>query len=442
MHTVPQLTETTDFDLDQPRNSSGRRSARVRSIPTVADSELFTFCSDVFASLARSDQRRCAGAYLQGLIHGTGRKSTRRIASELAGRQSDQALQQFVNQSPWDPAPVRLRLAELVAGLADSGGPVAADTGGGPAAWFLEEVAFAKNGRCSAAVEKQFVPTLGRVANAQVAATLTLTTPELSVPVDWRLCLPQSWDEDEPRRSGAHVPQHERHQPYWQYLVDLVDELTVDWGLSAAPIAADLSGSTQAGELVGALHERGLGYLVKVGARQPMGSGSSLGRPDGSSRAGTIADLAMLAARTERRTVTWRSGLEARQPRSQFVTVPVLLGQSSGPGSGRPRPVRVLMEWPLSRAQPTAFWLTNLMSWPVESLVALAKLDWRSRLGVSDLTDRFGLCDYEGRSFLGWHHHVTLVSAAYTFRLLQNRRAWSAGSDVRRNPVEAGQKIS
>jgi SRSO17 transposase len=100
------------------------------------------------------------------------------------------------------------------------------------------------------------------------------------------------------------------------------------------------------------------------------------------------------------------------------------------------------MEWPLSRSQPTAFWLTNLMSWPVESLVALAKLDWRSRLGVSDLTDRFGLCDYEGRSFLGWHHHVTLVSAAYTFRLLQNRRAWSAGSDVRRNAVEAGQKIS
>ena len=106
---------------------------------------LADFCEQALGSLSRSDQRRWGELYVRGLVTVPGRKTIRRISALAGGVAADQSLQQFVNQSPWEWAPVRAELAHLLAGSA----PVEA--------WIAAEVAFPKNGESSVGVCQQYV---------------------------------------------------------------------------------------------------------------------------------------------------------------------------------------------------------------------------------------------------------------------------------------------
>src|SRR3989442_1722136 len=98
--------------------------------------EFKEFCSDVFATLGRTDQRQAAETYLYGLLNCSGRKSIRRLVATAPGR-SEQSLQQFINQSPWDPEPIRQRLLTHLTGQLR------------PTAWVIEKVPFPKHGHYS-----------------------------------------------------------------------------------------------------------------------------------------------------------------------------------------------------------------------------------------------------------------------------------------------------
>jgi SRSO17 transposase len=95
-------------------------------------------------------------------------------------------------------------------------------------------------------------------------------------------------------------------------------------------------------------------------------------------------------------------------------------------------PVRwLLAEWPAGAAEPTRYWLSNLPeATPLVELVRLGKLRWRIEHDYRELKGALGLDHYEGRSFAGWHHHLTLVSVAHGFltlgRLRRPRPAASA----------------
>jgi SRSO17 transposase len=377
------------------------------------------FCRDLFGSLSRSDQRRCAEVYLRGLIYGKGRKSPQRIAEQISGPHSGQSLQQFINQSPWDPQEVRRRGVDLLAKHVE------------PTAWVVEEAVFLKHGYFSAGVERQYVHSLGRVANCQVGVTMMLTNSELSVPINWRLCLPESWDTDDKRRSRAHIPPEARHRTYLEYLVNLVDDVTVDWGVTDAPIVSDASQAMETEPYLYELERRSLDYLVKVNDRQLIRSWVAAHQQNGvltqfgqSTRVVRLSGIAQLAARAERRTVAWREGPEGRPRRSQFLTIPVdPVTPRAHNGNGVVRGSRqLLVDWPFGRSKPRAFWLTNMVGRPVDELVVLASLRWRAAQTMGELADQFGLYHHEGRSFLGWHHHVTLVSAAYAFHVREQLR--------------------
>ena len=80
----------------------------------------------------------------------------------------------------------------------------------------------------------------------------------------------------------------------------------------------------------------------------------------------------------------------------------------------------LLAEWPEGQEEPVKYWLSNLPeTTAVADLVRLAKLRWRIELDYRELKDALGLDHFEGRSFRGWHHHVTLVSLAHAFLTLQ-----------------------
>src|SRR4051795_11487745 len=147
-----------------------------------------------------------AGVYLQGLLIDGERKSieplSRRVTlpDELGVKDPDQALQQFVNQSPWDHKPVLRRYRSLLAGTFAS-----------PQGVFLfDDVSFPKQGKCSVGVQRQYCGALGKKANCQVAVSVHYVTPKGHYPLDLRLYLPDAWLSDEGRLDKAGVPEDQR----------------------------------------------------------------------------------------------------------------------------------------------------------------------------------------------------------------------------------------
>jgi SRSO17 transposase len=373
------------------------------------------FCGDVFGSLGRTDQRKAAETYLYGLLNCSGRKSIRRLVATAPGR-SEQSLQQFINQSPWDPEPIRRRLfSHLIQQIK-------------PTAYVLEEVHFPKHGRYSAAVERQYVPSLGRVCNCQLAIAVTLTDDHLTVPINWRLMVPEAWGRDVERRARARMPDHELPRPYWQYQIEVLDDMALEWGLPSAPVVVDTCNRNNVESFLAGLEQRRQQYLVHVSATMRVWYVARAPHPPASTAGSTrtlpwhltVSDLISRTWNLVRETVEWQhEGTSVL--RSQFLLLPVRAIVSEGVGrrSTGSAPHRVLLcEWPLGKARPLGFWLTNMVDRPLSELVSLAKIRSLVRPRLEAFADRYGLRDYEGRTFAGWHHHVALCSAAYTYDVL------------------------
>lgn len=152
-----------------------------------------------------------------------------------------------------------------------------------------------------------------------------------------------------------------------------------------------------------------------------------------------VAALAAGLGRPAFTEVTWREG--SRGPmRSHFLALRVRpagvksrrLAQAAAtdPGSwdGVLPDVTLLVEWPAGAEAPTDYRLSNLPAGiPLAELVPLAKIRWRIEHDYRELKHGLGLDHFEGRSWNGWHHHITLVTAAHAF-LTEQRLAPKAGT--------------
>jgi SRSO17 transposase len=382
-------------------------------------SRLVAFAAEVFQPLARADQRRWGECYLRGLMLDGKRKSIQPMAARLPDG-NEQALQQFVSQSPWDWRPVRQRLATQMTAAID------------PDAWIVDDTGFPKFGTASVGVARQYSGTLGKVANCQVGVSIHAATDQASCPLNWRLFLPESWDADAARRRAAHLPEAVGHRPKWQLVLDMLDELG-GWGLHPPVVVAD-AGYGESGELRLHLEARGLAYVVQVKATTsayPEAVGQEVApyagrgrrpRPRYRTKRSSLAELVGAAGPSAAKTVAWREGTRGKL-RSRFVALRVRPAgvKLRRAVVGGELPVRwLLAEWPPDQPEPVKYWLSSLPhDTPLVELVRLAKLRWRIEHDYRELKDGLGLDHFEGRSFGGWHHHVTLVSAAHAFVTLQ-----------------------
>jgi SRSO17 transposase len=122
------------------------------------------------------------------------------------------------------------------------------------------------------------------------------------------------------------------------------------------------------------------------------------------------------------KTVAWREGTRGKL-RSRFVALrirPAGVKLRRAVAGGELAVRWLLAEWPGGQPEPVKYWLASLPEdTPLVELVRLAKLRWRIEHDYRELKDGLGLDHFEGRSFSGWHHHVTLVSVAHAFLTLQ-----------------------
>ncbi|CAL9652173.1 IS701 family transposase [Streptomyces sp. enrichment culture] len=332
---------------------------------------LVRFAEQVFGHLPRSDQRRRACAYLHGLLATPGRKTVSAMSAATdVPSIAPHSMRQFVNASSWDWRPARAELARWAAERM----PVEA--------WGLKVAVVAKRGVHSPGVHRRFVPSAGRSLNCQVALGLFLVSRAEAIPVDWALLLPDAWADDPHRRSRARIPSNAA-VPMEQAALDLVDAQISGGGLGAVPVVADLSACTGARQLVRGLGLRRRDFVV---ALRPQG-----GTPPGA-RARGSGPL--------------RHGAGRAVPQAGPPSAPAL------------PPYRYFS---LPGRRPARTWMTSMTRRHATDLRLLAGLDEQAARAVSRLGSGFGLLDFEGRSYPGWHHHMTMVSAAYAFSRLEPR---------------------
>ncbi|MFF4602658.1 IS701 family transposase [Streptomyces sp. NPDC001339] len=397
---------------------------------------LETFTAELFEAFSRADQRRWGRAYVRGLLLDGRRKSVEPMAARLGEDGNRQALAHFVTSSPWDPAHVRARLAWTMQEAI------------GPTALIVDDTGFLKDGDASACVSRQYTGTAGKVTNCQAGVSLHLAADHASAPVDWRLFLPAAWDpasseadtDKVARRERCQIPAVVGHVEKWQLALDMIDE-SRSWGVDVPLVVADAGYGDATAFRLG-LEERDLAYAVGISSRisahlgharpvTPPYQGS--GRPPVAKypdKPMTVKELVVAAGREAARPVSWREGSRPgkgqsgfKRMYSRFVALRIRpAGREIRQATCGPElPERwLLAEWPATEPEPVQFWLSSLPSgMPLASLVRLAKLRWRIENDYREMKQALGLAHFEGRTWNGWHHHVTLVSVAHAFCTLQ-----------------------
>ncbi|MEU6949098.1 transposase [Streptomyces sp. NPDC046316] len=368
---------------------------------------LRAFAEDVFEPLQRADQRRWAQAYLRALLSLPGKKTLRRLAAAVAPTmQAAHGLQQFINNSPWEWTPVRRAVSRSVATL------------GRPRAWSVAEVTIPKRGEHSVGVHRRFDTESGRAVNCQVAMGLFMVTDSTCVPTDWSLLLGDAWCGDEQRRARARIPASVEAQPAGAHILDFAARVAMCGRIGEAPWVLDLRPYPDAGAVLDGLVRHGADFVCEVSAEQLVRL------PQAGPPTGAVAELAAHSPTRQSHRVV-RPGLPGGSEPFTVHVGQIRLAPAAGQASGGNQAAAGLRCTYLSVARPAPqgrrperFWITSLTGHQVEEIMALARSAAVVGRCVADLQEHYGVQDFEGRSFPGWHHHMTMISAAYAFRQL------------------------
>nr|WP_225825314.1 transposase [Streptomyces sp. TML10] len=361
------------------------------------------FIEEVFNPLHRAEQRRWAREYLWGLLHTPGKKTPRRMAQAgLMPTGAAHGLHQFINSSPWTWEPVRCGLARTIAASR-------------PAyAWTTADLLIPKQGEHSVGVHRRLDQATGRTLNCQRALGLFLVTGGQCFPVDWNLVLDGAWDWDDLRRRRARIPETETGRPVGAYVLGFARGVAAHSRLPDAPWALNLTQRCDdASGVMAGIARRGLDFVCEVDPGQIV----LIGRP--SPRVITVGEL-MEEPHARQPHVLMRQSEQgsAKAVRVNVYGGPVRLSQRGAGKDGVSRTYHVLELPSADGSQPARYWITSLLRRGVEEVLALARTQAVARTTVATLREEFGVLDFEGRSFPGWHHHMTMVSAAYAYQQL------------------------
>ncbi len=399
--------------------------------PTTRSSEasFSAYVEGLVGVIGHADRARPLRDYCAGLLMPCARKSVEPIAAVTAPERTaaqHQALLHFVGEGRWSDEKVLAKVREMVLPAIMRRGPIEA--------WIIDDTGFRKKGRHSVGVSRQYCGQLGKQENCQVAVSLSLATAHASLPVAYRLYLPESWASDAARRAKAGVPA----ELGFQTKIEIAcDQIRAGWaaGLPPAPVLMD-AGYGAHSELRTAVTALGLPYVAGIlstttvwepgsGPLPPKPYVRGRGRPtkrlrrDAAHRPVKVKDLAFGLPAKAWRCITWRAGSNAPL-RSRFARLRIRSAQRDFERS-EPWPEEwLLIEWPAGEKEPTKYWLSSL---PGEigfrRLIDLAKLRWRIERDYQELKQEIGLGHYEGRGWRGFHHHASLCIAAYGFLMCQ-----------------------
>jgi SRSO17 transposase len=394
------------MDLMQHEDSEARFAAYVEGLSSV---------------IGRSNRAGPLRDYCTGLMLPGERKSVEPMAARTAPARTaaqHQSLLHFVGIATWSDEQVLARVRAMVLPAIEKDGPIEA--------WIIDDTSFPKHGKHSVGVHHQYCGQLGKQANCQVTVSLSIANHAASLPIAWRLYLPQDWTKDRARRKKAGVPKEVKFKTKPEIALEQIRwacEAGLPRGVGLMDVAYGNDSRLRAG-----MTELGVPYVASIlpntlmwrpgtGPRRkdkPLNNTGRRDEPDLISAREVMQGLPKRAWRT----VKWREG-SADWLSSRFARVRVKVGHN------KLIPEKLasewlLIEWPEGEAAPTKYWLSTLPEdISFERLVDLAKLRWRIERDYQELKQEVGLGHYEGRGWRGFHHHATLCIAAYGFLIAE-----------------------
>jgi SRSO17 transposase len=363
--------------------------------------------------LGRKDRREAFAIYAMGLFGDGERKSVEPIAAAACGdpercRAFTERLLHFVGESDWDDHGVRLCASRYAIAEMVKREPVQA--------WIFDDTGFIKQGNRSPGVQRQYTGSAGKTTNCQIGVSLTVATRTAELPVDMDLYLPESWAADRRRCRAAHIPDEVDYRPKWRIALDLAERAVA----AGYPLGLALGDSAfgDVGDFRDGIRALGLDYAldVRVHTRvQIVGDDGSI------TKTMSVADVAdVLGARAYRKT-TWREGTR-ESLRSRFAAVRVHVVRKSGIET---QEQWLVIERPDPLQPPIHYVLSTLpKSTTRKQLVRRLKQRWRIERTYEDMKGEFGLDHFEGRSYRGWQHHISVVLACYAFVVAERSRAF------------------
>jgi len=365
------------------------------------------------------------------------RKSVEPMAARLAPdnvRRMHQSLHHLVADAPWDDEEMLAQIRRTVLPSMQKHGPVVA--------WIVDDTGFPKQGKHSVGVARQYCGQIGKHDNCQTAVSLSLSTWSSSLPIAWRLYLPEIWCQDSERRQQARVPGEIEFQTKPEIALEQI-RLAAEQKLPVGVVLAD-AGYGNGTPFRAALSQLGLQYTVGIESsttvwepgQQPLpapprkpGRGAAPKRlqRNADHQPISVKQLALGLPSSAWKNIGWRQG-SREILRSRFAAVRVRPAHRDYKRT-EPHPEEwLLIEWPKKESEPTKYWLSTLpRKTALKSLVKMAKHRWIIERDYEELKQELGLGHYEGRSWRGFHHHATLCSAAYGFLVGERNRFSPSG---------------
>src|SRR3954471_24366992 len=398
--------------------------------------------------LGHADRRAPLRAYTTGLLLPGERKSVEPMAARVDPARvgaAHQSLHHFLAKAAWGDA------ALLAAGGAYA---LPAMLERGPVrAWLVDDTGLPKKGKLSVGVARQYCGQLGKRDDCQVAVTLSVATEHASLPIAYRLYLPEAWAGDPERRAMAGVPEEVAFRTKPAIALDQIGRALAD-GVTPGVVVTD-AGYGSDTDFRDGVTAQGLAYVAGILGTTglwPPGAGplpapprSGRGRPpkrlrrDAAHQPLAAERLAAALPAEAWRSVTWREGT-AGPLTSRFAAVRVRPAHDDFRLSEPRAEEWFLAEWPEGENEPTHYWLSTLPGTAtLEELVATAKLRWRIERDFEELKQEIGLGHFEGRGWRGFHHHASLCIAAYAFLVAERCRpspqGWRPEPEARERPA-------
>jgi SRSO17 transposase len=390
-----------------------------------SEARFSAYIDGLVSVIGHADRAKPLRDYCRGLMLPCERKSVEPMAAVTApGRTAaqHQSLLHFVGEGRWSDERVLAKVREMVLPAIERHGPIEA--------WIIDDTGFPKKGTHSVGVARQYCGQLGKQDNCQVAVSLSLANAHASLPVAYRLYLPESWASDTARRKKAGVPEEIGFQTKPEIALDQI-RAACTAGLPRGVVLMDAGYGTHI-DLRGAITALGLPYIAGIlsnttvwapgtGPLPPKPYVPGRGRPtkqlrrDAEHQPVKVKDLAFSLPAKLWRTITWREGTNVPL-KSRFARLRIRIAHRDFNRS-EPWPEEwLLIEWPKGEKEPTKYWLSTLPeNIGFARLIDLAKLRWRIERDYQELKQEVGLGHFEGRGWRGFHHHATLCIAAYGF---------------------------
>jgi SRSO17 transposase len=356
--------------------------------------ELDAFLSTFKVRFRRPEAEAALDRYLTGLLTELPNKNCDTLAQAVPGTH-EQRLQGFLTTMQWDEEELNRQRVEKMIAEATIGNGVL----------IFDDTGFAKQGKASVGVARQYSGTLGKVGNCQVAVTCCYRDPQASWPVSVRLYLPEVWTADPQRLKRARVPADVTFETKPEIALSLLDQARA-WGVPHRCVVADADYGDNPNFLAG-LEARNERYVVAVRCDFQVRP-KRRGAPP-SQRADQV-----LAALPKRQwyTIRWRHGTKGWL-RKKFVALRAWRLTAEGKAD---------IGWWLgeraARGQPEErkFYWSNLpASASLATLVDYAHRRHATHQFHEEAKDELGWDQYQGRLWPGFHRHAVTVMLAMSF---------------------------